>query len=83
MVVSVTALLGALPDPSPAQIADALDGNLCRCTGYVNIVRAVHHAAGLLRGERPEPAAGVDLAEPLARAEVGAAPTTEADVEVV
>jgi len=44
-VVSVTAFLRDNPDPSEAQIRDALSGNLCRCTGYQGIVRAVRQAA--------------------------------------
>jgi len=37
------------PDPTDEQIRDAISGNLCRCTGYVNIVKAVQHAAAKLR----------------------------------
>ena len=39
------ALLARNPDPSEAEIRKGLEGNLCRCTGYHNIVRAVQHAA--------------------------------------
>jgi carbon-monoxide dehydrogenase small subunit len=46
MMMSATALLRQTPKPSQAQIEHALEGNLCRCTGYVNIVAAVHQAAG-------------------------------------
>lgn len=49
MVMSVTALLGASPSPSDEEIREALAGNLCRCTGYVQIVEAVHAAAAVLR----------------------------------
>jgi len=45
-VVSVTALLRENPQPSEAAIREALSGNLCRCTGYQGIVRAVQRAAG-------------------------------------
>ena len=45
-------LLARRPDPSDGEIAEALGGNLCRCTGYVNIVRSVHRAAELA-GEGP------------------------------
>ena len=45
-VVSVTALLAENPQPSEPQIRDALSGNLCRCTGYQGIIRAVQRAAG-------------------------------------
>jgi len=45
MIISATALLRENPDPSEEEIRKALDGNLCRCTGYVNIVKAVILAA--------------------------------------
>ena len=45
MLMSAAALLRETPQPSEAQIVDALEGNLCRCTGYVNIVAAVQQAA--------------------------------------
>jgi aerobic carbon-monoxide dehydrogenase small subunit len=38
-------LLNENPDPSEEEIRHGLEGNLCRCTGYQNIVRAVHSAA--------------------------------------
>jgi carbon-monoxide dehydrogenase small subunit len=50
MIVSAKALLDANPDPSDEEIRHALGGNLCRCTGYANIVRAVRRAAGELAG---------------------------------
>ncbi len=46
MLMSATALLAENPAPSEAEIVHALEGNLCRCTGYVNIVAAVQRAAG-------------------------------------
>ena len=48
-VVSVTAFLRAHPDPTDAEIRDALSGNLCRCTGYQGIVMAVRQVAGAAR----------------------------------
>jgi carbon-monoxide dehydrogenase small subunit len=45
MVMAAVALLDQNADPTEAEIRHALDGNLCRCTGYENIVRAVHAAA--------------------------------------
>ena len=55
MVMSVTALLERTPTPSDAQIREALVGNLCRCTGYVQIVEAVHAAAAIRRGKAGTP----------------------------
>ena len=46
MVMAAEALLRRVPQPSEAQIRDALAGNLCRCTGYVKIVESVQAAAG-------------------------------------
>jgi len=45
MVMSTVALLKHNPRPNEAEIVEALEGNLCRCTGYVNIVAAVRKAA--------------------------------------
>jgi carbon-monoxide dehydrogenase small subunit len=59
MIMSAVDLLNEVPAPSDEQIREGLEGNLCRCTGYQNIVRAVQAAAGELRGRRaelPEPA---------------------------
>ncbi len=54
MLMSACALLRREPQPSEAQIVEALEGNLCRCTGYVNIVASVQQAAQALaaKGER-------------------------------
>jgi carbon-monoxide dehydrogenase small subunit len=48
MLMSAYALLAENPDPSEEEIRAWLSGNLCRCTGYQNIVRAVQQAAGNL-----------------------------------
>jgi carbon-monoxide dehydrogenase small subunit len=45
MIMSAKALLDANPDPSEQEIRDAFQGNLCRCTGYVQIIEAVKQAA--------------------------------------
>ena len=42
-------LLSETPDPSEAEIREAISGNICRCTGYVQIVRAIQMAAERLR----------------------------------
>lgn len=49
MVISTKALLDRNPDPSEEEIRNALSGNLCRCTGYGQIVEAVRLAAARLR----------------------------------
>ena len=49
MMMTACALLEKTPDPSEAEIRGAISGNLCRCTGYVNIVKAVQHAAANAR----------------------------------
>ena len=49
MIMSASDLLAHNADPSDEAIRHALEGNYCRCTGYVNIVAAVRHAAGLIR----------------------------------
>ncbi len=48
-LMSVCQLLAANPDPSEEAIRTWLSGNLCRCTGYQNIVEAVHAAASRMR----------------------------------
>ncbi len=45
MVMAAASLLAEIPEPSEAEIRHALEGNLCRCTGYQNIVAAVRAAA--------------------------------------
>ena len=50
MMMSATCLLQSNPLPSDIQIEEALEGNLCRCTGYVNIVAAVKQAAVAMAG---------------------------------
>src|SRR4051812_567781 len=45
MILSACQIVERSPDPSEAEIRRALEGNLCRCTGYANIVKAVQEAA--------------------------------------
>jgi carbon-monoxide dehydrogenase small subunit len=52
MLMAACGLLNRVPQPSDEQIADALEGNLCRCTGYVNIVAAVQQAAQAMAGSK-------------------------------
>jgi carbon-monoxide dehydrogenase small subunit len=49
MMMTGYALLQQNRNPSEAEVRTAISGNLCRCTGYVNIVKAVQHAAAKLR----------------------------------
>jgi len=51
MLTTLTAFLRENPDPSEAQVRDAISGNLCRCTGYANIVAAALAAAKHMRGD--------------------------------
>ena len=46
MVMAAVSLLDEVPNPSEKDVREGLEGNLCRCTGYHNIVRAVLQAAG-------------------------------------
>lgn len=48
MIMSAADLLARNPTPSEHEIREALEGNICRCTGYHNIVRAIQHATGQL-----------------------------------
>ncbi|WNV75487.1 (2Fe-2S)-binding protein [Geodermatophilus sp. DSM 44513] len=49
MIMASVDLLNENPDPSEHEIREGIEGNLCRCTGYQNIVRAVQQAAGEMR----------------------------------
>lgn len=51
MVMTAADLLSRNPDPSEREVREYLEGNLCRCTGYHNIVKAILDAAGKLRAE--------------------------------
>lgn len=55
MVMSALDLARQHPQATEAQIREHMDGNLCRCTGYHNIVRAIEYAAAKMRGEEPPP----------------------------
>ncbi len=50
MMITAVALLEENPDPTEEEIRKAISGNLCRCTGYVNIVKAVQYAAKKKQG---------------------------------
>jgi carbon-monoxide dehydrogenase small subunit len=51
MIMSATHLLARNPNPTEDEIRHGLEGNLCRCTGYQNIVEAVKHAAARMQAE--------------------------------
>jgi aldehyde oxidoreductase len=55
MLLAAKALLDRNPDPTREDISAALEGNMCRCTGYVKIIEAVEMAACLLRGDAKRP----------------------------
>jgi carbon-monoxide dehydrogenase small subunit len=68
--MSAVDLLMDNPDPSEQQVREGLEGNLCRCTGYHNIVKAVCAAAAQMRVEvsvPAEPASPVESAEARSR----------------
>lgn len=54
MMLTSKALLDRNPSPSEGEIREAISGNLCRCTGYVNIVKAVRYAADKMAGAAAE-----------------------------
>ena len=56
MIMSAIGLLQQNDSPTEAEIRHGIEGNLCRCTGYHNIVKAIEYAAAKMRGETPAPA---------------------------
>ena len=57
MIMASIDLVNDNPNPSDDEVREGIEGNLCRCTGYQNIVRAVQQAAGEMSGQTPAPAA--------------------------
>jgi len=55
MIMASYQLLKTNPNPTEAEIRKGLEGNICRCTGYQNIVRAVQYAAEKMRTSASEP----------------------------
>lgn len=53
MIMTAYHFLQMNPNPTEEQIRHALEGNICRCTGYHNIVKAIQYAAELMRGGAP------------------------------
>jgi aerobic carbon-monoxide dehydrogenase small subunit len=54
MILAAKVLLDANPNPTDDDIKEALDGNRCRCTGYVKIIEAIHGAAKVIRQQAGE-----------------------------
>jgi carbon-monoxide dehydrogenase small subunit len=52
MVMAAKSYLDENPNPTEEQVREALEGNLCRCTGYHNIVKSILEAAGEMSGAR-------------------------------
>lgn len=68
MVMAATALVAQHPHPDEHTVREQLDGNLCRCTGYHNIVRAVMHGAEAMAEAQGEDASLQSLAAARAHA---------------
>lgn len=49
-IMTTTALLNEIPNPTEEQIRTGLNGNLCRCTGYMSIIESVQNASGKING---------------------------------
>jgi carbon-monoxide dehydrogenase small subunit len=65
MMMTSVAFLKDHPNPTDEEIRRAISGNLCRCTGYVNIVKSIQYAAKKMRDDQaaPTPAPAVTEAE--------------------
>jgi aerobic carbon-monoxide dehydrogenase small subunit len=72
MIMASVDLLKRNPNPTDEEVRHGLEGNLCRCTGYQNIVKAVLSAASELRGEGPLPGSFSDPADPATEVDAGA-----------
>jgi carbon-monoxide dehydrogenase small subunit len=55
MIMSALDLVKNNPNPTEREVREYLEGNLCRCTGYHNIVLAIIEGAAVMRGEAPPP----------------------------
>jgi carbon-monoxide dehydrogenase small subunit len=62
MIMSAVGLLAENDSPTEDEIRHGIDGNLCRCTGYHNIVKSIEYAAAKMRGEEPPPAEWEEVA---------------------
>jgi carbon-monoxide dehydrogenase small subunit len=66
MIMQAAWLLEQNPDPSEGEIREGISGNLCRCTGYVNIVKAIQQAAGTLTAAESAPVVAAETTEGVA-----------------
>ena len=64
MIMTAADLLARNPDPSDTEIRHAIEGNICRCTGYHNIVVAIREAAVTMRAGATEPTGSQGLSAP-------------------
>jgi aerobic carbon-monoxide dehydrogenase small subunit len=62
MLMTASALLKSNPSPTEAEIRRGISGNLCRCTGYVNIVKAIQYGAARMREAQAAPSQEVSRA---------------------
>lgn len=73
MVISAKGLIDTNPNPSTQEIKEAIRGNICRCTGYVKIEKAIQMAAQVLRGElKPKTTASAGIGSSLTRVDAKA-----------
>jgi carbon-monoxide dehydrogenase small subunit len=63
MIMQAAWLLDQNPDPSEDEIRAGIAGNLCRCTGYVNIVKAIQQASGELKASKSAPIVAAETVE--------------------
>jgi aerobic carbon-monoxide dehydrogenase small subunit len=63
MIMQAAWLLGQNPKPSDHEIREGISGNLCRCTGYVNIVKAIQQASGQLEAGEAAPIEAAETVE--------------------
>ena len=82
MMLTAVAFLKENPSPSDDEIRRAISGNLCRCTGYVNIVKAIQYAGQKMRADQAEPPSSATAATATSEAPTAPA-TTTAEPEVV
>jgi carbon-monoxide dehydrogenase small subunit len=66
MIMQAAWMLEQNPEPSEGEIREGISGNLCRCTGYVNIVKAIQQAAGTLSAAESAPVVAAETTEGVA-----------------